>query len=174
MSVKTFKSIVVLRDSPSRPKRGGRCGGAWPICRAANTRYLHALAAVEETQPLNQLVQGLCGPVRSKGRRWRALNPWSAQDGALLEAINRGEFALNGLRNRDLRALLYPRHAPQQPQRRQAARVTRRLALLRAHGILRKVPHTHRYQLTHRGRVTVTALLTARNANIQQLEKLAA
>ncbi len=144
------------------------------ISRAANTRYLHALAAVEETQPLNQLVEGLCGPVRYKGRRWRALNPWSAQDGALLEAINRGEVALNGLRNRDLRAVLYPRPASPQEQRRQAARISRRLALLRAHGILKKVPHSHRYHLTQRGRVIVTALLTARKASIQQLEKLAA
>jgi len=144
------------------------------ISRAANTRYLHALAAVEETQPLNQLVQGLCGPVRYKGRRWRALNPWSAQDGVLLEAINRGEFVLNGLRNRDLRPLLYPEGASTKEQRRQAARVSRRLALLRAHGILKKVPHSHRYQLTQRGRIIVTALLTARQANIKQLEQLAA
>ena len=144
------------------------------VSRAANSRYLDALAAVEQTQPLNQLVKGLCGPVRHKQRRWRALNPWSDSDGALLEAINRGEFTLNGMRNRDLRALLYPKHASKQEQRRQAARVSRRLALLRAHGILRKVPRSHRYHLTQQGRVLVTALLTARNANLQQLEKLAA
>lgn len=162
---KTWRSLRRgLADLPRRAE----------VSRAANTRYLQALAAVEETQPLNQLVQGLCGPVRSKGRRWRALNPWSPRDGALLEAVNRGEFALNGLRNRDLRAQLYPQAASQQLQRRQAARISRSLALLRAHGILKKVPHTHRYQLTQRGRVIVTALLTARNASIQQLEKLAA
>jgi hypothetical protein len=144
------------------------------LSHAANTRYLHALAAVEQSQPLNQLVQGLCGPVWSKGRRWRALNPWSRQDGALLEAINRGEFALNGLRNRDLRALLYARHPSKNQQRRQAARISRRLALLRAHGILKKVPHTHRYQLTQQGRIIVTALLIVRNTTIQQLERVAA
>ena len=144
------------------------------LSRAANLRYLHALAAVEDTQPLGQLAERLCGPVRWRGRRWRALNPFSAADGALLEAINRGEFALHGLRNRDLRAVLYPGQTAPPEQRRQAARVSRRLALLRAHGLLQKVGRTHRYQVTTRGRVVGTALLTARRASVPQLEKLAA
>src|ERR1022692_5155650 len=45
-------------------------------------------------------------PIQWKGRRVRALQPWGA-DHALLSAINHGEFMLNGLRNRDLQALLY-------------------------------------------------------------------
>ena len=64
--------------------------------------------------------------------------------------------------------------SPAQQQRRQAARVSRLLALLRAHGILRKVPHTHRYHLSERGRTVVTALLTARQASTEELTKLAA
>jgi GTP cyclohydrolase I len=35
------------------------------------------------------------------------LNPLSPDDARLLEAVNRGEFAINGFRNRDLRALLF-------------------------------------------------------------------
>ena len=91
-------------------------------------------------------------------------------DGALLEVISRGEFALNGLRNRDLRPHLYPAPAGAKEHRR----VTRLLALLRAHGILRKVTGTHRYQLTAKGRTVVTALLTAREADTEKLTKLAA
>jgi hypothetical protein len=144
------------------------------VSRASNQRYLSALAAVEEKTPLWQLSAGLCRPVKRRSHRYRALNPWSAQDGALLEAINRGEFAIQGLRNRDLRLLLFPGWASAEQQRRQAARVSRLLALLRAHGILRKVPRTHRYHLTERGRTVVTALLTARQASTEQLTKLAA
>jgi hypothetical protein len=47
-------------------------------------------------------VEKICRPVRRQGRRYRALNLWSAQDSQMLELINRGEFALNGFRNRDL------------------------------------------------------------------------
>ena len=96
-------------------------------------------------------------------------------DTALLDAITRSEFALNGFRNRDLRRLLFTEAAesPQQ-QRRRAAAVTRQLALLRAHHLIRKIQGTHRYQLTNQGRIILAALITARNANANSLAKLAA
>jgi hypothetical protein len=144
------------------------------VSKAANERYLVALASVDEKTPLRQLADKLCRPIKRQGRRYRALNPWSAWDGALLQAINRGEFAISGLRNRDLRAVLFPTKASDKQQRRRSARVSRWLALLRAHGILRKVQGSHRYHLTSKGRTLVTALLTAREANTEQLTKLAA
>ena len=52
--------------------------------------------------------------------------------------------------------------------------MSRKLRLLRAHHLIRKVPRTHRYHLTKAGRVIVTALIAARNANTEQLTKLAA
>ena len=89
---------------------------------------------------------------------------------------NRGEFALNGLRNRDLQALLLPQHAPLSTaeKRRRSARIGRQLRLLRAHGIIQKVPRTHRYQVTTSGRLIITALLTADRAALSQLSKIAA
>ena len=36
-----------------------------------------------------------------------ALRPWAEPDLALLRAINRGEFSVNGFRNRDLQSLLF-------------------------------------------------------------------
>jgi hypothetical protein len=144
------------------------------VSQAANRRYLEALASTTGKIPLCQEVLGVCKAIVLKGQRYRALNPWSAQDGALLEAINRGEFRLNGLRNRDLRLLLYPKSTNVKDQRRQAAAITRRLALLRAHGILQKVSGTHRYQLTKTGQRIVTALLAARHADVDQLTQMAA
>jgi hypothetical protein len=144
------------------------------VSQAANRRYLEALASTTGKTPLCQELLGVCKAIVIKGRRYRALNPWSEQDGALLEAINRGEFRLNGLRNRDLRALLYPKSTTAKDQHRQAAAITRRLALLRAHGILQKVSGTHRYQLTKTGQRIVTALLAARHADVEQLTQMAA
>jgi hypothetical protein len=145
------------------------------VSQAANERYLNALASVDDTTSLGEITTRLCRPTRRNGRRVRGLNPLAAADAALLEAISRGEFCINGLRNRDLRPLLFGT-APvsKAQQRRQAAAVTRKLALLRAHHLIRKVPHTHRYLLTDAGRVAVTALITARNANTQELTKMAA
>ena len=90
-------------------------------------------------------------------------------------AISQPEFSQNGLRNRDLRPLLYPQppHDPRE-QKRQSAAISRKLAMLRAHRIIRKVPHTHRYVLTDFGREAITAILAAQNANTLELAKLAA
>lgn len=144
------------------------------VSQAANQRYLAALASVDDPRSLGQLAARLCRPVIHNGRRARALNPYAPADAKLLAAISRGELALNGLRNRDLRQLLFGQPASPDQQRRQAAAVTRRLALLRAHGLIRKVPTTHRYHLTVHGRIAVTALIAARNASADSLTKLAA
>jgi len=44
----------------------------------------------------------------------------------------------------------------------------------RAHGLLKKIPYTYRYQLTTKGRHIVTALLAACDADVQQLTQMAA
>jgi hypothetical protein len=145
------------------------------VSHAANRRYLDALADVHATEPLGQLVDALGRPAELNGRRVRALQPWSPQDAPLLAAVNRPEFTLEGFRNRDLRPLLFGAEPVDAAEaRRQGAKVTRQLRLLRAHGLILKVPHTHRYQLTVRGRTILTALQAARQANPEQLAKLAA
>ena len=145
------------------------------VSQAANQRYLKALAAVEPGQPLGKLTSDLCQPVLWQGRRVRALNPFSADDARLLAAVTRGEFTLNGFRNRDLRALLYPTGAATKEEvRRQSAAISRRLRLLRAHGLIAKVTKTHRYTLTDKGRTAITALVAAQHADAAKLTQLAA
>jgi hypothetical protein len=140
-----------------------------------NERFANALATVEDKTPLGELVQDLGRPTKWKGRPVRAINPLAPADAALLEAINRGEFLINGFRNRDLRALLFPETPTATPNeaKSQAAKVTRLLRLLRAHGIIAKVPKTHRYQVSTDGRQKIAALLAAQKAGTEQLLKAA-
>jgi len=103
-------------------------------------------------------------------RRVRALNPLAAEDAALLEAVSRHEFLIQGLRNRDLRRLLFGEDPASMTERRKrAAAVTRKLRLLQAHGLLQKVPKSHRYLVSEQGRQTIMALLAARNASTEHL-----
>ncbi len=53
--------------------------------------------------------------------------------------------------------------------RRRSGVVTRKLRLLRAHGLIRKVSRTHRYFLSAKGQVVVAALLAARQADTATL-----
>jgi hypothetical protein len=140
------------------------------VSQAANDRYLESMAAVEQPEPLGQLFEPLCRPVRRKNQKARALNPLSADDRALLAAVSRGEFLLHGFRNRDLRTLLYG-HPPtdQQTRRRQAGVVTRKLRLLKMHGLIHKVSHTHRWMLSANGHRAITALLAAAQADTAKL-----
>jgi hypothetical protein len=144
------------------------------VSRRANERYLDALAGVEDRSRLEDLVAGLEQPAVWKKGRVRGLRLFG-EDASLLAAVGHGEFALNGFRNRDLRSILAGDGAqdPNQSRKRSAA-IGRKLRMLRAHRLIRKIPKTHRYQLTERGRKLINALQIAKATPLSQLLALAA
>jgi hypothetical protein len=109
-----FKSFRTPEDKPEAPQgwHGMRKGIAdlhrrAEVSDAANNRYLQALASVDDITSLGELTARLCRPTKHNGRRVRPLNPHAPADAALIEAVGRGEFTINGFRNRDLRRLLF-------------------------------------------------------------------
>jgi hypothetical protein len=144
------------------------------VSRKSAERYLNAYANVEDETTLEELIHKLGQPAYLNDHRVRALRPFG-DDSELLHAISRGEFMINGLRNRDLQAILFP-SAPTSTEeaRRRSAWVSRQLRLLRAHGLITKINGTHRYQLTTSGRKITTAILSALRATIRQLTPIAA
>ncbi len=144
------------------------------VAQACNERYLDAFAAVDTATPFGEILQHVCKPTTWKRQRVRALRPWAEPDLSLLRAIGHGEFQLNGFRNRDLQALLYTHPATdQQENRARSGRVTRLLRLLRAHGLIKKVPSTHRYKLTSLATQLIPAVLAVQRATLQQLQAAA-
>ena len=145
--------------------------GRAEVSQKINERYAESLATVEEKMPLAELTKDLGKRTQWKGRSVRALNPLAAEDVALMEAVHRGEFLISGFRNRDIRVLLFPPEPKETPEaaKGHAAKVTRLFRLLRGHGLIAKVSRTHRYQLTAKGRSSLSALLAARQANTNQL-----
>jgi hypothetical protein len=144
------------------------------ISQQANDRYLQALASVDDSTRLEELTRPLGRPTTWKGQRVRALRPFQEPDVNLLEAVGRGEFLLNGFRNKDLQALFFaPAPDSRAEKRRRSARVSRQLRLLRAHGLIKKVNHENRYHVTKSGRQVITAILAARQATVSQLSKVA-
>lgn len=141
--------------------------------RAVN-RYLGALAWVDDETTVQDLLARLGQPREWKGRRVRALDPLG-RDRALLAATSRGEFALNGLRNRDLQAIFFGAPTDDvREKRRRSAWVSRKLRLLRAHGLIRKVTGTYRYHLTDNGHRAVSAIFAALHATVRDLLSKAA
>jgi hypothetical protein len=144
------------------------------LSQRSNERYLDALSVVDDTTPCSRIFDSVARPVVNDGRRFRALRLGDPDELALLEAISRGEFVTAGFRNRDLRRLLYPAPRTKADDRRRSGRLSRLLRLLRAHGVVRKINKTHRYQLTARGRLLTAALRATRDASLHQLLREAA
>ena len=144
------------------------------VGRAATDRHLTALAAVHVQSTLAQEAVGVCQAIRRGKQHYRALNPLGDSDAELMAIVNRGEFAINGFRNRDVRVHLYGVTDDKRKERKEMAAVGRRLRLLRGHGLIAKVSKTHRYVVTKKGRRIITALLAARQASTEKLTALAA
>jgi hypothetical protein len=139
------------------------------ISERATERYLDALAVVDEQSTLEELIGRLSQPRHWKGRQVRALQPFAA-DRPLLETIARGEFTLQGFRNRDLQNCFFGAAVQDlREKRRRSAWVSRKLRLLRAHGLIRKVPGSYRYQCTEAGQKTVGAILAALHSTVRDL-----
>jgi hypothetical protein len=111
------------------------------VSQKALDRYCEALAGVDDSTTLEELTARIERRTNWNGTWVRALHPFDPGDCALLEAVNRGEFTIHGLRNRDLQRWLYssPANSKQEARRRSAA-VSRKLRLLRAHGLIQKLP----------------------------------
>jgi hypothetical protein len=133
------------------------------VSRAANHRYLEALAVVEAPRAAEKQLDRASQPRRYHGRRRRGLNLLRVGEQRLFRAVLRGHHRLQGFRNRDVAHDLFgaaPRD--QAGRRRRTARVSRLLGLLRAHGLIAKVPHSHRYRVTAKGDALMNAALYAR------------
>jgi len=166
------KSWRILRQSVADTHRRTE------VSQASNERYVEALAGVAATTTVAALTTQWCERAPEpggSGRKVRALNPLSEEDAALLQAVSDPKWALNGLRNRDLADALYGPAKEDATERRQvSAKVGRLLRLLRAHGILQKVPKTHLYRVTDQSRDGLIALLAARQADPKTLTSKAA
>jgi hypothetical protein len=182
IDVRDFKVFRMREGSTEGPMQylRSREGVADRHRRAAvgariNERSAEARAKVAEATPLGESARELGRPTTGKGRSVRALHPLAAADVELLEAIHRGEFLISGFRDRDLRARLFAGAASASPKeaQRRSAKVTRLIRLLRAHGLITKVPKTHRCQVSAEGRRRVSAPRAARQASTEQWLKAA-
>ncbi len=82
---------------------------------------------------------------------------------------------IRGVSNRDVRDRLFPLPASSAEEAKpHAALVSRKLRLLRAHGILHKIKGRNLYHVSSTGRTILTTFHIARHASANQLMKKAA
>jgi len=140
------------------------------VCQAANQRYLEALADVEVTQTVHQVLDPVSKRIQREGRAYRGLRPVTSEEASLFACLLNGRYRLQGFRNADVRQVLCPQTSKDPKERRAAcARACRYLRLLRAHGLIRKVPRTQSYRLTRNGTRVMTTALKFRETSVQSL-----
>jgi len=137
------------------------------VAQAANFRYLEALSVVDDPANAYRLLDRLCEPVTRHQKRFRALNPLRRSEVGLFASVLRGEHFIHGFRNRDVAAGIGLAPAPDLATRkRRSACVSRKLQLLRAHGLIAKVPNARRYRLTLCGATLMTAAVLLRQQEL--------
>jgi len=144
------------------------------VCQQNNERYLDALAVVGSPAKVHDVIAPVIKPADLNGRRVRALHPWAEPDLPLLKAIGHGNHLVNGFRNRDILAAVIHRKADDDHERRrQSARVSYLLRILRGHGLIQKVEGTHRYHVTDKGRELIAAVIATDQASLTELKHCA-
>jgi hypothetical protein len=139
------------------------------ISLGANRRYLQALSFAEIPQLCSKILDPVSRPRVQGEQRYRALRPISPEDGSKLALLRDGRFAVEGIRNKELQELWPEVVKGPDGQRKTAAKITRWLRLIKAHGLIMKVPHSHCYRLTQKGQAVVTTAVSVRQANVLKL-----
>lgn len=110
-----------------------------------------------------------------QGKRYRGLRVMASGDVQLLEAVGLGQWQIQGFTNGQLREVIFgDASLDKREENRRRGRMSRQLALLRAHGIVRRVSRTRRWMLTSKGQRVVTLLTAAKHATASDLLKKAA
>jgi hypothetical protein len=118
------------------------------LLAASNRRYLEFLSALDDPSSGIRALEKTTQSVSDKGRKHRGLNFFAPPDQQLLDVLGRGEVAVAGVRNRDLREHIDGLST-------WSASTT--LKRLRTHGLIKKVARSYKYYLTDLGRCVVLA-----------------
>lgn len=177
--LKVYRGSERAPDGPKTLRRMRQ--GVADLCARAqksqrtNERYLDALAHLDDSLRIEEIFAPVSRPVKTRGKRVRALRIWTAEEQALLAAINRPEFLLAGFRNVDLACLLYPtaRNSPKE-RKRAAAKVSYRLSVLPGHGLIHKLSNSTRYRISPKGRQISMAAALTQKVTMQKLTQAAA
>jgi hypothetical protein len=118
---------------------------------AANRRLLRVQRLSHDPIIGTQALHAVCDPVRHHdGSRVAGLGFTDPRAQALLHIVLMFRLQPNGFTNRDLRALLAD-HLARPAAGITAGQATYDLRRLREHGLITRLPHTHRYQVTDTG-----------------------
>ena len=122
------------------------------VSMTANTRYLEALAVVDDPTPAIRDLDKITERKRTQdGKSIRAFNPLAREDRQVFETLSSGEHHVRGFTNRDIRQRLVELEAlgaTTQSAQQLSAKVSRLFHRLHVYGLIAKVPRSRRWRIT--------------------------
>lgn len=115
---------------------------------ASNKRYLDALADVIPTGNIIKEIEDVTQRKKKNNQYKSGFNVWSPETSKVFSTVMDGSHTINGFTNKNICAKLYPE---QKKEKKIRNKVTRLFSKLRAHGLIRKAPHSRKYYVTAKG-----------------------
>lgn len=113
--------------------------------KASNKRYLEFISAFDNKEVGRKRLENVTSSKRENNRNYKGFNFFSADDLTILTAIARGEFNINGFRNKNMQKLLGFN----------GGKISRLIKRLRIHGLIKKATDSYKYYLTKIGKETI-------------------
>ena len=119
------------------------------ILKASNKRYLEFISAFDNKEICRKRLEKVTSSINESNRNYKGFNFFSKYDLTILLTIIRGEFNINGFRNKNLQKLLGFT----------SSKISRLIKRLRVHGLIKKAADSYKYYLTKIGKETIIMAL---------------
>ncbi len=113
--------------------------------KASNRRYLEFISAFDNKEVGRERLEKITSSKNENNRNYKGFNFFNADDLRILMAIVRGEFNINGFRNKNMQKLLGFN----------GGKISRLIKRLRVHGLIKKATDSYKYYLTKIGKETI-------------------
>jgi hypothetical protein len=124
------------------------------IMKAANSRYLIFISAIEDNSIGKKKLQKITTSKTENKRTYKGFNFFQKEDQALLIHLTSGEFTINGFR---------AKHLQKRFKGYSASKISRILKRLRIMGLIKKIGNTYKYYITKLGSEAITTALKLKN-----------
>ena len=126
------------------------------ISKAANKRFLDSMQNIIPAKTIEKEINSICCRKKLGGRNYSGYNVWSAETFLLFESVSDGKYLIRGFTNREIR---HSTNRANPDSAKVKGKTSREFTKLRAHGLIRKVPHSRRYLVSDKGRRLMGALI---------------
>jgi len=113
--------------------------------KASNKRYLEFISAFDNKEIGRKRLENVTLSKSENNRNYKGFNFFNTFDLVVLLAILRGEFNINGFRNKNLQKLLGFN----------GGKISRLIKRFRVHGLIKKATDSYKYYLTKIGKETI-------------------